>query len=76
MSGPHSSDTQSFKGEPGYDARALIEAADPGQGDTLFCLGGNLYTANPNLIQAKRALGNIDTIVYLATSSCGSVCLS
>ncbi|MEO0828754.1 MAG: FdhF/YdeP family oxidoreductase [Cyanobacteria bacterium J06635_15] len=53
--------------EPGYDARALIEAADAGKIDTLLCLGGNLYAANPDLTQAKRALGKIDTVIYLAT---------
>ena len=58
---------KSLRREPGYDARALIEAADRGEVDTLLCLGGNLYAANPDLTQAKRALGNIDTIVYLAT---------
>lgn len=58
---------KSLKREPGYDARALIEASDRGEVDTLLCLGGNLYGANPDLTQAKRALGNIDTIVYLAT---------
>ncbi|HEY9878586.1 MAG TPA: FdhF/YdeP family oxidoreductase [Leptolyngbyaceae cyanobacterium] len=58
---------RSLKREPGYDARALIEAADKGQVDTLLCLGGNLYAANPDLTQAKRALGQIDTIFYLAT---------
>lgn len=52
---------------PGYDTRALIEAADRGDVDTLLCLGGNLYAANPDLAQAKRALGQIETIVYLAT---------
>ncbi|MBF1999669.1 MAG: FdhF/YdeP family oxidoreductase [Synechococcales cyanobacterium M58_A2018_015] len=52
---------------PGYDTRALIEAADAGQIDTLICVGGNLYAANPDLTQAKRALGNIQTIIYLAT---------
>lgn len=52
---------------PGYHARDLIEAADAGKVDTLLCLGGNLYAANPDLTQAKRALGNIDTIIYLAT---------
>ena len=31
------------------------------------CLGGNLYGANPDSGQARRALGAIDTIVYLAT---------
>ncbi|MBF2046473.1 MAG: FdhF/YdeP family oxidoreductase [Elainella sp. C42_A2020_010] len=52
---------------PGYDTRALIEAADAGQIDTLICVGGNLYAANPDSTQAKRALGKIKTIIYLAT---------
>jgi molybdopterin-dependent oxidoreductase alpha subunit len=52
---------------PGYDTRALIEAADQGKIDTLICVGGNLYAANPDLTQAKRALGKINTIIYLAT---------
>ena len=51
----------------GYDTRALIEAADAGAVDTLFCLGGNLYGANPDSSQAARAIGRIDTVVYLAT---------
>ncbi len=52
---------------PGYDTRALIEAADAGSVDTLLCLGGNLWGANPDSEQARRALGRIDTILYLAT---------
>ena len=52
---------------PGYDARSLVEAADTGKVDTLFCLGGNFYAANPDLQQAKRALAQVDTIIYLAT---------
>jgi molybdopterin-dependent oxidoreductase alpha subunit len=52
---------------PGYDTRALIEAADGGHVDTLLCLGGNLFSANPDQTQARRALGRIDTILYLAT---------
>jgi molybdopterin-dependent oxidoreductase alpha subunit len=51
----------------GYDTRALIEAADRGEIDTLICVGGNLYAANPDSTQAKRALGKIKTIIYLAT---------
>ena len=51
----------------GYDTRALIEASDRHQIDTLLCLGGNLYGANPDSTQAKRALGNINTIIYVAT---------
>ncbi len=53
--------------EPGYHARSLIEAADVGKVDTLLCLGGNLYAANPDLTQAKRALSQINTVIYLAT---------
>ncbi len=51
----------------GYHTRHLIEAAEAGKVDTLLCLGGNLYAANPDLTQAKRALSNIETIIYLAT---------
>jgi len=51
----------------GYDTHALIEAADAGKVDTLICLGGNLYAANPDLNKVKRALGKIETIIYLAT---------
>lgn len=51
----------------GYETRSLIEAADAAKVDTLICLGGNLYGANPNLTEAKRALGKIETIIYLAT---------
>jgi molybdopterin-dependent oxidoreductase alpha subunit len=52
---------------PGYDTRALITAAERANVDTLFCLGGNLYAANPDLKQAQRALGQIETIFYVAT---------
>lgn len=52
---------------PGYHTRDLITAAELGKIDTLFCLGGNLYAANPDLQQAKQALSQIETIFYLAT---------
>lgn len=58
---------KSLSREPGYDTRALIEAADRGKIDTLLCLGGNLYAANPDLTQAQRALGQINTVIYIAT---------
>ena len=51
----------------GYDTRSLIEAAERGEVDTLLCLGGNLFGANPGSDQARQALGRIDTVVYLAT---------
>ena len=52
---------------PGYDAQALIEAADRGKVDTLICVGGNLYGASPNSHKVKRAFSKIKTIIYLAT---------
>jgi len=52
---------------PGYDTRALIEAANQGKIDTLICLGGNLYAANPDSAQASRALSQIETIFYIST---------
>ena len=52
---------------PGYDTRALIKAAAHGAVDTLLCLGGTLFGANPDSDQARRALGRIDTVLYLAT---------
>ena len=51
----------------GYDTRALVEAADRGAVETLLCLGGNLFGANPDSAQVRRALGRIDTVIYLAT---------
>jgi molybdopterin-dependent oxidoreductase alpha subunit len=51
----------------GYHTQALIEAADANKVDTLICVGGNLYAANPDSTKVKRALGNIETIIYLAT---------
>ncbi len=58
---------RSLSAVKGYDTRALIEAADAGKVSTLLCLGGNLYAANPDSTQAKRALSQIETIIYLAT---------
>jgi molybdopterin-dependent oxidoreductase alpha subunit len=58
---------RSLSRTPGYDTQALIEAADAGKVDTLICLGGNLYGANPDSEKVKRALGKIKTIIYLAT---------
>lgn len=52
---------------PGFHARDLMEAADRGEVDALLCLGGNLFGANPDSTQSRRALGQIDTIAYLAT---------
>jgi molybdopterin-dependent oxidoreductase alpha subunit len=58
---------RSLNRDPGYRARNLIDAADASEIDSLICVGGNLYAANPDSTQAKRALGKIETIIYLAT---------
>ena len=58
---------RSLSSVQGYDTHALIEAADAGKVDTLICVGGNLYAANPDSNKVKRALGKIETIIYLAT---------
>ncbi|BAC89823.1 FdhF/YdeP family oxidoreductase [Gloeobacter violaceus] len=52
---------------PGYDTRALIQAAESGKIDALLCLGGNLWGANPDRAQTAHALGRIKTIIYLST---------
>ncbi|MBD2579357.1 FdhF/YdeP family oxidoreductase [Oscillatoria sp. FACHB-1406] len=52
---------------PGYNARALIDAAEAQKIDALLCVGGNLFAANPDSEQARRALSSIDTIIYLST---------
>ncbi|MBL1209053.1 FdhF/YdeP family oxidoreductase [Geminocystis sp. GBBB08] len=51
----------------GYSARGLITAARDAKIDTLLCLGGNLYAANPDLTEAKKALNAVETIFYVAT---------
>jgi molybdopterin-dependent oxidoreductase alpha subunit len=53
----------------GYHTCALIEAAAEGKIDTLLCLGGNIYAANPDLKQAKRAISRIETVIYIATKA-------
>lgn len=51
----------------GYDTSALIQAASVGKVDSLICLGGNLYSANPNSGFVKNALAQIETIIYIST---------
>ncbi len=52
----------------GYDTMGCMEAADRGDMGLAFCLGGNLYGANPDASFAERALSKIDTTVYLSTT--------
>lgn len=51
----------------GYDTHALIEAADSGNLDCLFNLGGNLWGSNPDSTWATRAMQKIPTTIYLST---------
>lgn len=52
---------------PGYDTHAMIEAAEQGKLQFLFCLGGNLWGSNPDLDWAAGSMNKIKTIVYLST---------
>jgi molybdopterin-dependent oxidoreductase alpha subunit len=54
--------------DKGYDTMAAMRAAGEGRVRLAFCLGGNLYAANPDSASARRALNQIDTVVYLSTS--------
>lgn len=53
---------------PGLDTMACVSAAGRGDIKSAICLGGNLYGSNPDAAFAKRAIGNLDLIVYLNTS--------
>lgn len=52
---------------PGYDTHAMIEAAEGGEVDFLFNLGGNLWGSNPDSDWAARGMQRIKTVVYLST---------
>ena len=53
---------------PGMDTMACISAAEKGEIDAAFLLGGNLYGANPDSEFSKRALNNIPFKVFLSTT--------
>jgi molybdopterin-dependent oxidoreductase alpha subunit len=52
----------------GYDTLECLDAADRGEMRFAVCLGGNLWGASPDAAFAGRAMGKIDTVVYLSTS--------
>jgi anaerobic selenocysteine-containing dehydrogenase len=52
----------------GYDTLECLDAAEAGRMRFALCLGGNLYGATPDAAFAGRALGRVDTVVYLSTS--------
>jgi anaerobic selenocysteine-containing dehydrogenase len=45
-----------------------MEAADAGNIQLGFCLGGNLYGSNPDLKYAEQALSKSNMLVYLSTT--------
>jgi molybdopterin-dependent oxidoreductase alpha subunit len=52
----------------GFDTLECLDAADAGRMRMAVCLGGNLWGASPDATYAARAMGKIDTVVYLSTS--------
>jgi molybdopterin-dependent oxidoreductase alpha subunit len=53
---------------PGLDTMGCMEAADSGQMRAAFCLGGNLFGANPDARFARRAIEKLEMITYLNTT--------
>jgi len=53
---------------PGFDTLECLEAADRGDMQFAFCLGGNLYGASPDASFSRRAIGRTDMTVYMSTS--------
>jgi molybdopterin-dependent oxidoreductase alpha subunit len=53
---------------PGLDTMGCMEAADSGQMRAAFCLGGNLFGANPDASFARRAIEKLEMITYLNTT--------
>ena len=51
----------------GQHTYASMQAAERGEVNAAFCLGGNLWGSNPDSAWAKAAIANIDTMVYLST---------
>jgi molybdopterin-dependent oxidoreductase alpha subunit len=53
---------------PGRDTMACMEGAAGGELKFGLCLGGNLYGSNPDSTFARRALENLDMLIYLSTT--------
>ena len=52
----------------GYDTMSCMEAADRGEMDFAFNLGGNLFGSNPDMKFAQECFGKIKTVAYLSTT--------
>ncbi|MCH8968540.1 MAG: FdhF/YdeP family oxidoreductase [Planctomycetes bacterium] len=52
----------------GLDTLACVQAMERGDMRTGWCLGGNLYGANPDHARARRSFLKLDFVVYLCTT--------
>ncbi|MCH7994912.1 MAG: FdhF/YdeP family oxidoreductase [Planctomycetes bacterium] len=52
----------------GLDTLGCIQAAHEGRLSDAWCLGGNLYGANPHAQWAAEALAKLDSMVYFSTT--------
>jgi anaerobic selenocysteine-containing dehydrogenase len=52
----------------GFDTLECLEAAERGDMQFAFCLGGNLYGASPDADFSRRAIGRTEMAVYINTS--------
>ncbi|HKQ48751.1 MAG TPA: FdhF/YdeP family oxidoreductase [Phycisphaerae bacterium] len=52
---------------PGHDTIGCLEAAERAEMKLAWCIGGNLFGATPDAGFASRALGRVDTVVYVNT---------
>lgn len=53
---------------PGMDTLACMHAADEKRVRFGLCLGGNLYGSNPDAAFARRAISQLEMMVYLSTT--------
>lgn len=54
--------------KPGMDTLSCMEAMDAGRLRAAWCLGGNLFGANPDARWTSRAMGKLDSVVYFSTT--------
>ena len=52
----------------GFDTLACLQAMEKGLMKCGFCLGGNLFGANPDAKRAQACLSRLDFVVYLNTT--------
>jgi len=52
----------------GFDTLECMRAAEAGELTGAWCLGGNLFGANPDTTWAKRAMNRLESIVYFSTT--------